>query len=1010
MYYLLQFKIKLKRKYFEIYCTLTIIANQLKIQFLDSKTTENKKHFALILTHHRLWGSILIPYIINIEPYKNYFKLSECLSPYQSDDTLSYLNDEERELVRIINEYTDRNLFKFYSKENSVKDFLAKVTFEKIEKFIRPHIEKRIYKCLIIAREETIPCFFQKTKSNTLHTVDQLHFYGESAIPVFRFERNNEQLIYSLKIEAEEKIIELKDNQVDILCKSPCLIREHDRIFFISDIDGLKLRPFLTKEHILIPKNSELKYLSGFVLNAVNKYKVEGTGFEIIISQPFKEALLSLENGFKGIPVLILKFRYSGNEIFANDTDHSFTSFERNDGKYIYRKYFRDFNWETRCKEKLEEMGFFSDDEIHYKYHQISDDRDEDTYTLIEAVNRNYSEIIESGFILTSKLDLNYNLGPVNIEISSQIENDWFDLLAIVKIGGWEIPFIRFKRNILEGIREYELPDGSVAILPGLWFPKYRSIFEFGKISGDSLNIHKQHFSLLSGAIEENESEGYKKLEKLLNPEQLQTIQPPMGLNCKMRKYQVEGLNWMYWLQTSGLGGCLADDMGLGKTIQALALLQYNIENLKPQFRPVINTGLTLFDTPPQSFTSMIIVPASLIHNWQNEIRRFASGMKVFCYTGTQRKKTLSLFNSFDIILSSYHTIRQDIDTISTFTFHYIILDESQSIKNPASLLFKSMIRLKSDYKLVLTGTPIENSLTDLWTQMNFINPGLLGNLNFYRKEYAKPIDRDRDDDKELKLKKIIQPFILRRTKEMVATDLPPVTEQTVFCDMTDEQIKIYEEEKSSVRNTILKSMGDDRSEETSIALLQGLMRLRQISNHPVMVHEEYSACSGKFETVLQDIDSVLSEGHKILIFSSFVKHLNLFAEVLTKKRISFSLLTGASTNREKIVSTFQNDPLNKVFLISIKAGGVGLNLTAADYVFILDPWWNPATEMQAMNRAHRIGQEKSVFVYRYISTGSIEEKITKLQEKKSRLADSFVRSNNPLQDIDINQILEIID
>jgi SNF2 family DNA or RNA helicase len=244
----------------------------------------------------------------------------------------------------------------------------------------------------------------------------------------------------------------------------------------------------------------------------------------------------------------------------------------------------------------------------------------------------------------------------------------------------------------------------------------------------------------------------------------------------------------------------------------------------------------------------------------------------------------------------------------------------------------------------------------------------------------------------------------------MVATDLPPVTEQTVFCDMTDEQIKIYEEEKSSVRNTILKSMGDDRSEETSIALLQGLMRLRQISNHPVMVHEEYSACSGKFETVLQDIDSVLSEGHKILIFSSFVKHLNLFAEVLTKKRISFSLLTGASTNREKIVSTFQNDPLNKVFLISIKAGGVGLNLTAADYVFILDPWWNPATEMQAMNRAHRIGQEKSVFVYRYISTGSIEEKITKLQEKKSRLADSFVRSNNPLQDIDINQILEIID
>ena len=265
------------------------------------------------------------------------------------------------------------------------------------------------------------------------------------------------------------------------------------------------------------------------------------------------------------------------------------------------------------------------------------------------------------------------------------------------------------------------------------------------------------------------------------------------------------------------------------------------------------------------------------------------------------------------------------------------------------------------------------------------------------------------DDEKEGKLRKIIQPFILRRTKEMVARDLPPVTEQTVFCDMTEEQFKVYDEEKSSVRNSILKSIASTGQEKSAIVVLQGLMKLRQLSNHPVMAIDDYSYGSGKFETVLQDMESVIAEGHKILVFSSFVKHLDLYAEELRKKRIRFAMLTGASTRREKIVNSFQNDPENKIFLISLKAGGVGLNLTAADYVFILDPWWNPASEMQALNRAHRIGQHKSVFVYRYITSNSIEEKIVRLQENKSKLADIFISSNNPLNDIDIQQILNII-
>ncbi len=979
------------------------------LNVLETKSDKKGKSFALILFQHRLWGSILLPYIIQREPGKSYFKLSECLSPYPGTDTLSTLSAEEREVVKIINEYTDRALFKLFSRDKTVKEFLQKITPDQLDKFIRPYIERRLYKCISIARDENIPICYQKTKTATLHSEDLLQVSEEKAEPIFRFVKNEEQTTYSLSLESDGKEVHLRNSSVDIICINPCLIREDHNIFFVSAIEGSKLRPFLTKENILIPKKTELKYFKGFVLNTINNFKVENTGFEIIEIIPEKEAALVLETGLKGTPVLILTYNYNGNKIFSSESSISFTEFENKGDNFIFRKFYRDFIWEKKCRETLGELGFFSDDDISFFPVSPGIRRKDELYSILELVNANYSEIINSGFVLTSKLDSNYNLKPIDIEISSQIVNDWFDVRASVKIGAWVIPFSSFRNNILNGIREYELPDGSLAILPETWFTKYRNIFEFGNITDDSLKIHKQHFSLLADTFNEEGKKGYEKLEKLLSPDQIPVLMHPKGLQCNMRQYQSDGLNWLNFLQTAGLGGCLADDMGLGKTIQTLALLQHNKENLFPGNQIAGGSEKTLFKTTEAKLTSLIIVPASLIYNWENEINRFVPGMTVYSYKGNLRKKSTSYFQNFDIILSSYHTVRQDIDLISSFSFHYIILDESQVIKNPASMLYRTVTRLKSEFKLVLTGTPVENSITDLWTQLNFVNPGLLGDLSFFRREFAKPIEKMGDDEKEDKLRKIIQPFILRRTKEMVASDLPPVTEQTVFCDMTDEQFKVYDEEKSSVRNSILKSISSTGLEKSAIIVLQGLMKLRQLSNHPVMANEEYTFGSGKFETVLQDMESVISEGHKILVFSSFVKHLDLYADHLRKKRIPFAMLTGASTNRERIVNSFQLDPENKIFLISLKAGGVGLNLTAADYVFILDPWWNPASEMQALNRAHRIGQHKSVFVYRYITSNSIEEKILRLQEKKSRLADIFISSNNPLKDIDIQEILNII-
>jgi superfamily II DNA or RNA helicase len=977
---------------------------------LNTKFEKSTKFFVLILSHHRLWGNILLPYIIQNEPNNKYFRLTECLFPFPATDTVESLSPDEREITKIINEYSERSLYKLFSKEKTVKEFLEKFTQEKIEKFIRPYIERRIFKCFQIARNENIPVYIRKSRTDTVHLDDKIILCDEYAEPVFRFIRDEEKFIYNLSLDYNGRIINLLNDTVDIICNSPCLIKDDHMLIMVSEVDGQKLRPFMQKEHILIPKKTELKYLNSFVLNAVNNFKVEASGFEIAESIPDKEGILEIGPGFNGSPELILKFRYHGINIFSNDSSNAITILERKEGRFVFKKFYRDFDWEKKCSDLLETFGFFSDDTIHYS--TLSDDHKQknELYSIIEYVNSNYTEIVNAGFIIESRLNIKYNLLPVNVEIISQIENDWFDLKAKVKIGDIEIPFIRFRKNILDGIREFQLPDGTIAILPDSWFSKYRNIFEFGKCTDESLKIHKQHFSIINNTLGNQGQKMLETLEKLLVPEQIPEIPKPAGLNCQLRKYQSDGINWLNFLQTSSLGGCLADDMGLGKTIQALTLLQHNKENITPKPLPGKPAELTLFAENESRLTSIIIVPKSLIYNWENEIKKYVPGMKVYSYKGNLRKKSASYFHNFDIILSSYHTVRQDIDIISSFHFHYIILDESQLIKNPASMLYKTMIRLKSQYKLVLTGTPVENSLTDLWTQLNFVNPGLLGDLAFFRREYAKPIEKTGDDEKELKLRKIIKPFILRRTKEMVATDLPPLSEQTVYCNMTDEQAKLYEEEKSSIRNCIMDSIETNGLAKSAIVVLQGLMKLRQLSNHPVIVYEDYQAGSGKFETVLQDVYSVISEGHKILVFSSFVKHLELFATELRKQRIRFAMLTGASSDREKIVNSFQDDPDNKVFLISLKAGGVGLNLTAAEYVFILDPWWNPASEMQAMNRAHRIGQKKSVFVYRYITSDSIEEKITRLQEKKSKLADTFISSNNPLKDLDIKHIIDIIE
>lgn len=975
---------------------------------------DNERLFALILTQHRRWGTILVPYIIVRRKNVDYYEMSEALSPHPDANTLMHLDNEERELVRLINDYSDRNLFKLFSKNRNVKEFLESVTDTDFENHIKPYIEGKIFNCLHLSANEDIPLFQQLTRISNLHPEDRLVINITRAVPVFRFDRNTEGSSYSLSIESDGKMLNLQNGNIEILCNTPCAVRSGSEVLFISDIEGTKLKPFLTRQKISIPKSTEEKYFGSFVLSVVNSHKVTGTGFRIVDSDVEKKAFLTIETGIRNTPVAILKFRYDDHDIFRSDDIIHFTQFSVAGDDFIYKRVTRDKVWEDYCVAVLEEAGLCSDDSINYTTPGQQADQHDSIHDLIETIAASRTLLLDAGFTLrTGSLEKQYSLEPVHVTMSHEVVNDWFDLKAIVTIGDFKIPFTRFRRYILEGTREYPLPDGTTAILPEVWFMRYRSLFEMGKENDDSLLVHKQHFSILRDALDDKECDFCTRLENLVMPENLPVLPPPAGLETEMRPYQAEGFSWLHFLQSNNLGGCLADDMGLGKTIQTLALLQWNRENNSEEVQSTPadenKEELDLFRSTTAKMVSLIVVPASLIHNWRNEIARFCPSMRVLTHQGPSRIKTTSHFPGYDIILSSYHTVRQDIEFFSRFSFNYVVLDESQYIKNPASHVYRAVIRLKANHRLVLTGTPIENSLTDLWTQFNFVNPGLLGTLAFFRREFAKPIEKKREDSKELRLKKIIQPFIMRRTKEMVATELPPVFEQVVYCDMADEQSKIYEQEKSAVRNSILENIESIGIEKSTILALQGLMKLRQIANHPVLTDPDYAFGSGKFDTVTQNIKNVISEGHKILVFSSFVKHLELFSTYLKKKGIEFTMLTGSTRNREQVITTFRSDPSVKVFLISLKAGGVGLNLTEADYIFILDPWWNPASEIQALSRAHRIGQTKTVFVYRYISGETIEEKIQHLQEKKSKISDIFIGNNNPLEGIDVNKILEII-
>ncbi len=917
----------------------------------------------------------------------------------------------QTEIVKLLDEYNDRKLFRLFSKKKNVKEFQDTVTAEFISEYIRPYIEKILYNALRIAADNRILLFLKEKGDRNIFNDDFIKIHPEPAKPVFHFSKGEMSSSYKLTLIHKGKALAFKPDS-EVVCNYPAVIMSGNDLYFVEDIEATKIRPFFTKESILIPGNSEKKYFSTFVKNTIRDFTVEAEGFGIQETVPEKIALISLEFGFEGLPVWVVRLRYGKYEFFPGSKQRRFVEFSGQEKQYQFSCFSRDEAWEESVEERLSEIGLKQRDKNNFILKTTSNNDIQDSvYENIKFINKNYEFFQENDIDFSQKLDRSYFTGPVSTEISISGENDWFDLFGEVIFGEFRFPFIQLRRNILSGEREYTLPDGSIAVLPEEWFTRYRELLELGKKDGDKIVIHKQHFTLIEKAFSSETVEIPESLDKLKEKATLPPVRQPEGLHASLRNYQLEGFSWLWYLRKNGFGGCLADDMGLGKTLQAIAVLLKNKEEAgtPDTGQPVQKGQLSLFENSASSgAASLIVVPASLLHNWKNELIRFAPSLKIYLHAGMNRIRTTGMFSAYDLVLSTYHTVRQDMEFLSAYRFNYIILDESQTIKNPSSKLYRAIDMLLSEHRLVLTGTPVENSLTDLWSQFNFINEGLLGSLSYFKKQFVFPIEKKNDKAKELRLKELINPFILRRTKEEVAPELPPVFDQVICCSMTEDQKRIYEEERSGIRNTILENFDQIEKDQGAIMVLQALTRLRQISNHPGLVNEDYRSDSGKFNEVLRNIESVLSEGHKVLIFSSFVKHLELFREPLDNMNAPYAMLTGATGNREEVVSRFQNDADCRVFLISLKAGGVGLNLTAADYVFILDPWWNPAAETQALSRAHRIGQDKNVFIYRFISSDTIEEKILRLQERKSTLVETFISSHNPLKNISKEEIIEL--
>ncbi|HEY3571529.1 MAG TPA: DEAD/DEAH box helicase [Thermoanaerobaculia bacterium] len=668
----------------------------------------------------------------------------------------------------------------------------------------------------------------------------------------------------------------------------------------------------------------------------------------------------------RGAPRAELSFLYEGHEVASGSPQRGF--YRPEERRFLVR----DRQAEQWSAARLRELGFRSEPDPFSRLPALQ----------IPAgrVPKAVSTLLAEGWAVEAEGKHYRSAGPFRMSVSSGV--DWFDLQGEAEFEGRTVPLPEVLAAIRRGDRFVPLGDGSLGMLPEEWIERFAPIARLGTAEGDSVRFRSVQAVLLDAWLadepEITSDEAFERARRRLHEfSRIEPADPPRGFHGELRPYQRAGLGWLHFLRDFGFGGCLADDMGLGKTVQVLALLESRRERRRQE------------KLPP----SLVVVPRSLVFNWLSEAARFTPELRVLDHTGAGRSREGNLFQDHDLVITTYGTLRKDVGLLRETEFDYVILDEAQAIKSAASQTAKAARLLRGRHRLALTGTPVENHLGELWSLLEFLNPGFLGASATFRAH----ADELRTENRGV-LARALRPLILRRTKEQVARELPPKTEQTIYCELPSKQRRLYDELRDHYRASLGRRIGEQGWGRSKILVLEALLRLRQAACHPGLVDPgRRGDPSAKLDLLLPHLREVLDEGHKALVFSQFTSFLAILRDQLDKEGISYLYLDGHTRDRQEKVTAFQSDPGRKLFLISLKAGGLGLNLTAADYVYLLDPWWNPAVEAQAIDRAHRIGQERPVFASRIVARDTVEEKILELQKSKRDLADAVIQADKSL-------------
>jgi superfamily II DNA or RNA helicase len=870
-----------------------------------------------------------------------------------------------------INKYLDRNSPFSGIWENIIQtegDELPEETKSLMAEYLQPKLKK-------IFEEQAANNFIfylPGKKAFKTENLKEIELSDHFISPVFKVLAKNSHFEIACTVKLLNQTIPFAENE----CSSS-LVFLHDKTIYLwqKPEDILQAEKFLKEGNIQLSKENWAEKMQKVIMPLIKEYHVE---FDKSLIREIKsgEPEVKLQLQEKGDYLVFQPiFTYQGFETKATDKE----TITIPDGDKILIVH-RNKEAEEGFLQKLE--GLHS---LFVRPHHDNSSlvlkgadvlRNNWFFLFVDAMNE--MKVPVYGFEALKNFRFNTARPNTHIHVSSGL--DWFDAKVEIEFGQQRVGIDDIKKALVNKQSFVQLGDGTLGILPDEWLKRYSLLFKVGDDRSNRLRLSKYHMSVIDELYENRDEtelsfELDEKFERLREFKNIPEIPAPEHLQPILRPYQTSGFQWLSYLNDVSWGGILADDMGLGKTIQALTMMHH-------------------YKATTGNLKAIVVCPTTLIYNWKNEVEKFTPTLSWHIHHGSLRSRSADDMQKHNIIITTYGTLRSDIQLLLKIKFDYVVLDESQAIKNPSSKVTKAACLLEAKNRLCMSGTPLQNNTFDIFAQMNFLNPGLLGSMEFFRNEFATPIDKFGEQEQKDHLRKLLYPFILRRTKEQVAKDLPEKTETILFCEMEKEQREIYEAYRNSFRDKILGEIDTQGINKSQLTILQGLMKLRQICDSPAILNEEdkYPNHSIKLEELTREITENIGE-HKALVFSQFLGMLALIKQKLTEDGIPFEYFDGSTSalDREKAIQNFQNNDVCRVFLISLKAGGVGLNLTAADYVYIVDPWWNPAVEQQAIDRTHRIGQTKNIFAYRMICIDTIEDKILQLQERKRKLASELI-------------------